>query len=384
MPYRAFWPITTSTTGASTGTTPPGLGLSFQQLLGWYLLMFPASWVAEAINGQTKLLTGGTATEALFTAMVNTMTVPGDWTFPTTSSVSNLQLQLRLKTMTGNALDHALVDFFGLTLPRNLGETDAAYLARAQLSLFNTPRITAPNVRAFLLAYTGQQPHFIDPYNAEDVGGWSGAIGSIITMGGKSVFASLVTSPQTGQTAPPCYYGTDVEGAPFRYATPNGNQALNFLRKPSGALVKGQRPGFGFQVFIDTTYPVGWGAQGNAAGGFMVTTPVSNPPAVNTPTIGVVGGHKVFTNVAGSTGYVQASSISVVNGKKVFTTVTGGPATNTETVVAYFYPLGLTPQGLVNGRNQLLTALNKLRAGGYTFWVQTVGAVAFEQKGWTA
>lgn len=384
------------------GSAP--IGLSTPELIGWFLLMFPLPWVQADVDDPPGVLTGGSATAALFTAIANTMAVPGDWALPnanpqssytitfvdqhgvtvseTFPTGSKLQQQLRLGSAQGNALDFALLDFFGQTLPRNPMESDAAYLARAQLSLFNTPRITEPNVRSFLTRYTGLNPHFINPNIPGDVGGYSAATGSIITVNGKSVYASLVEGPLgSNTTAPPAYYGTDTGGAPFRYANPNGNQQV-VDGKLTGKLQGGINPGFGFQVFIDTTYPAGWGAQGNAAGGYMVTLPVSNPPKVNSPTIGSSGGKSVFTNVAGSTAYVSCSSISTVDGESVFTSVTGGPTVATETVIAYFFPLGLTPNGLANGRSQLLTALNKLRAASYSFWVQTLSAVALAQKEW--
>jgi hypothetical protein len=358
--------------------------------------MFPQSWVQQAINDPPGALTGGNATAALFTAIANCMAVPGDWALPdanpqktytvtsgnppvtqTFETGSKLQQQLRLGSAQGNALDFAALDFFGQTLPRNPGESDAAYFARIQLSLFNQLTITEPNVRAWLTKYTGINPHFINPNVPGDVGGYSGATGAVTLVHGQLVYISLVTSSQTHKLAPPSYYGVDTGGAPFRYANANGNG------NGTGVLHGDVNPGFGYQVFIDTTYPLGWGAQGNAAGGYATTLPIVYPPSAPTaPTTEHVGSNTVFTNVAASTGYVSCSGITSMNGQSYFSTVVGGPVNATETVVAYFWPLGLTPTGLANGRSQLLTALNKLRAAGYSFWVQTLGAAALNAKGW--
>ena len=396
--------------------TPSGVptGVSFATMWTWFLLCFPPSWIANAFlnsDGST-----GTFTEALFAAIVNLMTAPGDWaidesngaTYPATVTSggvpvtlnfptgSKLQSQMRLKSMTGNALDLAAQDFYGLKLPRLPSESDSSYRARIIAGLYNDG-ITRPNIYAFLTNYTGIAPHLIDPDNPHDVGGYSAAtnIAGITSIGGKKCFPSMdlevdAVGPSTGPndgglhiiiTCPPCFYGTDVGRAQFRYANPNGFTSPPgvYHYPPNGALFyNGWQGGFAYQVLIVTTYPQGFGAQGNAAIGYMTITGSLGGIPFTGATINT-GPPQTYTNVSGG-GYVKVSNtVSVVGGKSVFSTVTGGDPNS-----AFFNPRGLMPADLAAGRALVLQAVDRLRATGMTYWVETESALALAAAGYSS
>lgn len=77
--------------------------------------------------------------------------------------------QTRLQTSSAGWVDMWAADFFGTNLPRNVGETDAAFVARIQAALFQ-PRGTRPAMVSVLTNLTGQAPIIFEPMNPIDTG----------------------------------------------------------------------------------------------------------------------------------------------------------------------------------------------------------------------
>ncbi len=86
-----------------------------------------------------------------------------------------VRLQSRIATATGVFLDAIAVDFFGLTLTRQINESDAAFSLRIRAALFG-PKVTRSAVIAALVTLTGRTPAVFEPANPMDAGGW-GTIG---------------------------------------------------------------------------------------------------------------------------------------------------------------------------------------------------------------
>ena len=81
-------------------------------------------------------------------------------------------LQTRVATLTDAWIDTASADYFGPSLPRGVGESDASYLARIKANLLLN-RATRPAMVAALTALTGQAPLIIEPTNPADTGAYS-------------------------------------------------------------------------------------------------------------------------------------------------------------------------------------------------------------------
>jgi hypothetical protein len=176
-------------------------------------------------------------------------------------------------------------------------------------------------------------------------------------VGGKSVYSLAANMP-------PAYLDTDTGGAPFRLMNPGG--------------IKGVNPGYGWQAFVDTTWPAGFGAQGNAVDGSMTVTG-SNPPDQYGGSV-TTGSPSVYTNLSGGClTSASNSAISVVDGVSVFTATTAGDPN-----FAIFNPSGLVPDDLANGQAQVLRAMDRLRAEGVTIWARCVSAAALAAQGWTS
>jgi hypothetical protein len=283
-------------------------------------------------------------------------------------SESLLQSELRLRTMDAPLLDIAIHDFFGDSLPRLPNEADASYLARALTLLFQ-PKLTRPAIQNMLTALTGQTAHIINPDVPGDVGGLT-AVDPTKTavVGGHCVYTKLL--------GPPSYLGVDVGGAPFRYANPNGRGTK--LNSEGFALpISGTNFGFGWQGFIDTTWPENFGAQGNPVTGYA-TVLNSDPPVYTHATItGAVGPPDTYTNISGG-GIAACSNPQVVNGKSVYATVVGDPT------CALFNPRGLTAADQANGQASVLAAIDKLRAAGITIYARCLPAQYLADEGFTS
>ncbi|WP_186250813.1 hypothetical protein [Burkholderia gladioli] len=77
--------------------------------------------------------------------------------------------QTRLQTSSGGWIDLWAADFFGNGLPRKAGETDAAYIARIKMALFQR-RATRPAMDAVLTQLTGRAPVIFEPARPLDSG----------------------------------------------------------------------------------------------------------------------------------------------------------------------------------------------------------------------
>jgi len=62
-------------------------------------------------------------------------------------------------------------DFFGMSLPRSLNESDSSYRARIQVQMFRQ-RATRPALLAMLTQLTGNVPTIIEPARPADCGGY--------------------------------------------------------------------------------------------------------------------------------------------------------------------------------------------------------------------
>lgn len=355
--------------------TPRTTPLSAKQLLTYYNALFPFRWVAtgqspvySAIAYATALVLGFYGDQVLDFGVETIPTASGTLTIPS----SQLQTQLRLRNMGAPLLDVAIQDFFGTSLPRLANESDPSYLNRA-LSLLFQPKNTQPAIQLMLRQLTGQPAHLINPALPADVGGFSGASNPSLTpVGGVMVYRTLL--------GPPSYLGTDVGAAPLRFANPNGRGTKGLLY---GQAPTGTNFGYAWQGFIDTTWPTGFGAQGNPVNGFM-TVLHSNPPNEYGAT-GTLGAPSVYTNISAG-GFAACSAGMTVPSftgnpgqtQSVYSMVVGDPTT------ALFNSRGLMPSDLASGQATVLSAINKLRAAGTTIWARCLPAQFLYEEGFTS
>lgn len=137
--------------------------------------------------------------------------------------------QTRLQTSSGGWVDIWASDFLGSSLPRHLGETDAAYILRIQSSIFQQHG-TRPGMISALTALTGRAPVIFEPANPYDSGcfGKSQGVNSfygVARFGSiASPFSALITAyrPQvSGSAAGAAYYDAPVVSA-FHTNSSNG------------------------------------------------------------------------------------------------------------------------------------------------------------------
>ena len=277
MPTSYTWPLVS----VSSGPTPPGGGTPIPvslsgisaALYAQILQLFPASWLPPAIQASPP--TGVLA--ALFAAMATNLGYAGGMVVSSISSVpSTLKAQLRLQTMSGSPMDIYAADFYGTGLPRYPGETDAHYQNRIRCGIF-VSRLTRPAIFAMLWQLTGIKPRMLEPWRPSDTGGLTKTTGTGTFVGGKWVYALAANMPAS-------YIGVDTAAAPLRLMNPGGLYGVN--------------PGYGWQAFVDTTYPAGFGAQGNTADAMMTVTGSSSPPT-EYGGIGSIGSPSVYTNLSG-------------------------------------------------------------------------------------
>jgi len=81
-------------------------------------------------------------------------------------------LQTRIATATDGFLDLISYDFFGLNLPRNPQESDAAFRLRIQGQLF-LQRVTRYGLIEALVLLTGRTPIVFEPARPEDTGAYN-------------------------------------------------------------------------------------------------------------------------------------------------------------------------------------------------------------------
>lgn len=87
------------------------------------------------------------------------------------SLLTYTRAQTRLATMSGAFVDMFSADMFGGALPRNSGESDAAFKVRV-LANFTAPKNTRAAVSAAIVSATGKTPNIIEPLNASDTKGY--------------------------------------------------------------------------------------------------------------------------------------------------------------------------------------------------------------------
>ncbi|MDD2878002.1 MAG: hypothetical protein PHT60_13615 [Acidiphilium sp.] len=128
--------------------------------------VLPAGWFADATPVLDMVLGGVATLWAALYALIG---------FATT--------QTRIATATGPFLDIAAQDFFGASLARRAGETDAMFSARIRANLL-APRATRAALVAGLIAETGRTPNVFEPFNTGDTGGYDSNTLGYNTAGG--------------------------------------------------------------------------------------------------------------------------------------------------------------------------------------------------------
>ncbi len=369
-----------------SGGTPGFVGNTAPSLFGFMLQLYP--WMSSAPGFQQSPPSG--LLYGMLVGIVNNLGIVGDQvidtsnptatysvTFPDGSTQtyvlgSLLHQMLRIRTMGGPVLDIAVADFYGENLPRLTNESDTSYYNRF-LSGLIVRRVTRPAIFAMLQSLTGVNPRMIDFWRPSDVGGLSSTTGAIGTLGGESVYLLAANMP-------PCFLNTDTGGAPGRLSNPGGlsNAIVNPGGTPNPWPAQGgtlPSAGYAYQGLIDTTWPLGFGAQGNPAEGCMTVTG-SYPPTETGGTL-VVGSPSVYNNLSGAS-LVSTGAISVVAGRSYYLVTNGNPS------YAMFNPTGLTPSDMANGQAQVLLQIDKFKADGITIWARCVPAAALFAQGWTS
>ena len=197
--------------------------------------------------------------------------LPGDW-FPLTSTgqpsaspildgvlsgpawalswayslIQYVQLQQRIATATDVFLDLAARDYFGGTLTRNGGETDAVFSARIQAALLPAAATRSAMIAA-VTNLTGTAPGIFEPFNPLDTGAYSPTpgigIGAIAAGSTTPVITTAVAPPITGCTV-------------YQHTTPaSGDSNAGYFFAPSaviGETVKGT-----VELYIPASYAGG-------------------------------------------------------------------------------------------------------------------------------
>jgi hypothetical protein len=330
--------------------------VSSYQLLTQALLLFPFSWCEVDTPGAVP-----TVRTNIFTSATYVLGEIGDslLVFNAPQTVPPVRQQMRIKSASDSMLDQVSMDFYGNGLPRLPGESDANFLVRILAGLF-VPRATRAAMSAMLLALTGVEPRIIETFRGSDVGGWSATTSAAPTLAGGLYYYVLAAG------CPPCYWGIDIPFQPSYSALP-----LAPFRYTNPGVSPDKSDGLGFNAFIDTTWPLTSGAQGNGAKGWASAVPVTYPPSQSTnPGSPVVGGALDFYAVVGLAtptmvggGYVNTlGPPRQVAGR--WTYAAGG-----DTTTGY-----LGEQALDAGRLQVMTAIDSFRPYGVTTWV-SVGTI---------
>lgn len=152
---------------------------SQSDLIGRLQTWLPSRWFpTQAQNGDGSvpriyaLLAGAAATLAQV------------WT-----QLQYARAQTRLSTSTDGWLDLGIADFMGDILPRNPGESDAAYWARAQPQLLPKAN-TRPNLRAALTLLTGNSVRMIEAFDPRDTAVWGHSFYGVDTEDSPGCYAN--------------------------------------------------------------------------------------------------------------------------------------------------------------------------------------------------
>lgn len=105
------------------------------------------------------------------------------------------QAQTRIKWATGGWLDMAALDFFGTSLTRYSGQSDASYRNRIAINIFRE-RATRYGMSKMLTDLTGRAPVIVEPARPADVG----CLGVTAALG-VSMLGSVVSPYQAFVTA---------------------------------------------------------------------------------------------------------------------------------------------------------------------------------------
>jgi hypothetical protein len=117
--------------------------------------VLPNRWFPDETPVLDQLLTGlATAASSLYALLVQ------------------VRLQSRIATATGQFLDGASQDFFGLRLPRKGGEPDASFRVRIERELIRE-HATRASLIAVVSDLTGTPPMVFEPGRVTDTGGYS-------------------------------------------------------------------------------------------------------------------------------------------------------------------------------------------------------------------
>ncbi len=196
------------------------------------------------------------------------------------SLIGYARLQTRILTATDAFLDLTSFDFFGTTLPRKTGETDAAFRVRIQAALL-LERGTRSGLVNVLTLLTGNAPRVFEPARPADTGAYNTNTMGYNVAGG---YGSLQLPYQTFVIA----YRPVGQGIPYIAGYGNPRGAYNV-----GGQAEYVNPGMVSGVTdadilnaIDSVKPVGT----------VVWTAIENPqPAGTQPAIGLEGGGYLLT-----------------------------------------------------------------------------------------
>jgi len=146
--------------------------------------------------------------------------------------------QTRIQTSSGGWIDIWATDFFGTNLPRNAGESDASYIARIQVSIFQA-RATRPAMISVLTQLTGRAPIIFEPARPLDSGCFGANTGpasfyGVARFGSIACpFGALITAYRpkvTGNSAGSAYFDAPTWSA---FNTPLSNSYYGGLAAQS-------------------------------------------------------------------------------------------------------------------------------------------------------
>ncbi|UIN28741.1 hypothetical protein LZ757_04455 [Xylella fastidiosa subsp. morus] len=124
--------------------------------------------------------------------------------------------QTRIKTATDGWLDMIAADFFGASLLRKPGQSDASFRGRILADLFRE-QATRNGLVKVLTALTGRAPRILEPQRPLDTGSYGGPLLGYSLAGG---YGSMLLPYQAFVTA----FRPAGTGIPYvaSYGTPNG------------------------------------------------------------------------------------------------------------------------------------------------------------------